>query len=98
MYTGNHFRNQKVLVAGFGRFGACLSAALSKAGYAVVVIDKQKSAFRRLPDSLQGFVIKEDAVMCMCWSPVRLEILVVLLAAARLGKDIRSCVRRRKTT
>lgn len=48
MFIRNHFRNQKVLAAGFGRFGACL-AALSKTGYAVVVIDKLKSAFGRLP-------------------------------------------------
>lgn len=28
MFTRNHFRNQKVLVAGFGRFGACLPSSL----------------------------------------------------------------------
>ena len=29
MFTRNQLRNQKVLVAGCGRFGACLAAALS---------------------------------------------------------------------
>lgn len=42
MFTRNQFRNQKVLVAGCGRFGACLAAALSEAGYDILVIDKQK--------------------------------------------------------
>ena len=58
MFTRNQFRNQKVLVAGCGRFGACLAAALSEAGYDILVIDKQKSAFRRLSDSFQGFEIE----------------------------------------
>ena len=57
MFTRNQLRNQKVLVAGCGRFGACLAAALSEAGYDILVIDKQKSAFRRLSDSFQGFEI-----------------------------------------
>ena len=43
MFTRNQFRNQKVLVAGCGRFGACLAAALSEAGYDILVIDKQKA-------------------------------------------------------
>lgn len=79
MFIRNYFRNQKVLAAGFGRFGACL-AALSKTGYAVVVIDKQKSAFRRLPDSCQAGNLSCTA------------------CGSKAGKDIRSCVRRRKTT
>lgn len=61
MFTRNHLRNQKVLVAGCGRFGACLAAALSEAGYDVLVIDKQESAFKRLCDSFQGFEIVGDA-------------------------------------
>ena len=61
MFTRNQFRNQKVLVAGCGRFGACLAAALSEAGYDILVIDKQKSAVRRLSDSFQGFEIEGDA-------------------------------------
>ena len=61
MFTRNQLRNQKVLVAGCGRFGACLAAALSEAGYDILVIDKQKSAFRRLSDSFQGFEIEGDA-------------------------------------
>ena len=55
MFTRNQLRNQKVLVAGCGRFGACLAAALSEAGYDILVIDKQKvpsdvflTAFRAL--------------------------------------------------
>lgn len=48
MFTRNQFRNQKVLVAGCGRFGACLAAALSEAGYDILVIDKQK----RLPSGV----------------------------------------------
>ena len=57
MFTKNHVRNQKVLVAGCGRFGACLASALSESGYDVIVIDKQESAFKRLCDSFGGFEI-----------------------------------------
>lgn len=97
MFIRNHFGNQKVLVAGFGRFGACL-AALSKTGYAVVVIDKQKSAFRRLPDSLQGFVITEDGVDVHVLDSCQDGNLSCTACGSKAGKDIRSCVRRRKTT
>lgn len=61
MFTKNHLRNQKVLVAGCGRFGACLASALSESGYDVIVIDKQECAFKRLCDSFGGFEIVGDA-------------------------------------
>ena len=38
-------------------------AALSEAGYDILVIDKQKSAFRRLSDSFQG--LKSKGIMRM---------------------------------
>ena len=97
MFIRNHFRNQKVLVAGFGRFGACL-AALSKAGYAVMVIDKLKSAFQHLSDSLQGFVIERSAANVHVLDSCQAGNLSCTACGSKAGKDIRSCVRRRKTT
>lgn len=52
---------------------------------------------------LSAGIMTCDAPSLVLWTGTigmfigRLEIYVVLLAAARLGKDIRSCVRRRKT-
>ena len=74
MFTRNHFRNQKVLVAGFGRFGACL------------------------PSSLQGFVITEDGVDVDVLDSCQAGNLSCTACGSKAGKDIRSCVRRRKTT
>lgn len=61
MFTRNHLRNQKVLIAGCGRFSACLASALGESGYDVIVIDKCEAAFKRLCDSFGGFEIVGDA-------------------------------------
>lgn len=61
MFYKNSKRKQKVLVAGCGRFGACLASSLSNSGYDVIVIDKDETAFLRLADTFGGFEIIGDA-------------------------------------
>jgi trk system potassium uptake protein len=43
-----------VLVIGCGRIGSSLATALSDAGHAVTVLDRDKGAFKRLPESWSG--------------------------------------------
>lgn len=61
MFYKNHKNTKKVLVAGCGRFGACLASSLSEADYDVIVIDKCAASFKRLSDSFGGFEIVGDA-------------------------------------
>jgi trk system potassium uptake protein TrkA len=46
-----------VIVVGCGRVGSELAVELEKAGHSVAVIDKDRNAFRNLPDSFTGKVI-----------------------------------------
>lgn len=59
-----------VIIAGCGRVGSLLAARLESEGHSVVVVDKDRAAFRRLPEdfggrTLQGIVfdrtVLEDA-------------------------------------
>ena len=46
-----------VVVVGCGRVGSELAGLLQSAGHDVAVVDKRKSAFRRLPSSFSGITI-----------------------------------------
>ncbi len=46
-----------VVVVGCGRVGSELAGLLESAGHAVAVVDKRKSAFRRLPSTFGGVTI-----------------------------------------
>ena len=50
-----------VVIVGAGRLGSSLAGSFSAKGYNVVVIDKEASAFRRLPVSFNGFQVHGDA-------------------------------------
>ncbi len=43
-----------VVVVGCGRVGSELAGALDKSGHSVAVVDKNASAFRRLPATFTG--------------------------------------------
>ncbi|MFL0578410.1 potassium channel family protein [Dietzia sp. 179-F 9C3 NHS] len=47
----------RVIIMGCGRVGAALATELDEAGHEVVVIDRQASAFVRLPDAFRGRTI-----------------------------------------
>ena len=49
------------IVIGCGRLGAIIASALSSRGIDVVIIDKSKDSFGRLPTSFTGFTIEADA-------------------------------------
>lgn len=48
----------RVVVMGCGRVGANLAVKLQAAGHAVAVIDRDPTAFRRLPDDFGGTTVK----------------------------------------
>ncbi len=48
----------RVVVMGCGRVGANLALKLQAAGHAVAVIDRDPTAFRRLPDDFGGTTVK----------------------------------------
>ena len=50
-----------LLVIGCGRTGSALASLLSKKGADVVVVDSDKSAFKRLSPEFTGFTILGDA-------------------------------------
>jgi len=54
-------KRKSVIVAGCGRLGACLAGSLSEQGNSVIVIDKDKDSFRRLPLNFSGFELEGDA-------------------------------------
>lgn len=59
----NLFKRKKnlVIIAGASRFGSGLAGILCDKGYEVVVIDKDKNAFCKLPDSFSGLTFDGDA-------------------------------------
>jgi len=50
------------VVVGCGRLGSLIAGRLSAAGIEVVVVDRDPSAFRRLPPTFSGFTLAGDAV------------------------------------
>lgn len=53
-------RTNFTVIIGCGRLGAGLAACLSKEGHSVVILDKDPSAFRRLPASYVGCTLTGD--------------------------------------
>jgi trk system potassium uptake protein TrkA len=49
------------LVIGCGRFGSSIAGILSGAGNDVVIVDRDKTSFRKLPPMFSGFTIEGDA-------------------------------------
>ena len=50
-----------MIIVGCGRLGANVANMFSTAGMEVVIIDKLKTAFNKLPSSYSGFQIEADA-------------------------------------
>lgn len=51
----------KVLIIGCGRLGANIAALASEKGQNVIVVDRNHSAFDRLPESFSGYRVTGDA-------------------------------------
>ncbi len=54
-------KQKTVIIAGCGRLGASLAGSLSEQGNNLIVIDKDKDSFRRLPLNFSGFELEGDA-------------------------------------
>ena len=61
LFSKTKNNNEYTIIAGCGRLGANLASALSDGGGDVVVIDKNKDAFRKLSPSFGGITITGDA-------------------------------------
>ncbi|MBQ7233605.1 MAG: TrkA family potassium uptake protein [Bacillales bacterium] len=55
------WKARPILVMGCGWFGSRVAGDLSLKGYSVFVIDKDQTAFRKLPDHFSGYEIIGDA-------------------------------------
>ena len=54
-------RNNYIIIAGCSRFGANIASILSSKDYEVVIIDIDKSNFRKISRDYSGFKIEGDA-------------------------------------
>lgn len=61
LFNTDYKSNRLNLIIGSGRLGASLANDLSEQGENVVIIDKSKSAFRKLAPSFGGITITGDA-------------------------------------
>ena len=55
-------KRERVIIVDCGRLGSRLATMLSNKGYQVVIIDNEKNAFRKLPESFGGFQVKADGI------------------------------------
>lgn len=53
--------NQYIIIVGCGRLGANLANTLSDSEKSVLIIDKDKSSFRKLSPSFSGIILTGDA-------------------------------------
>lgn len=51
---------KNVIVIGAGRLGASLAGSLSEKGFHVTIIDKDNTAFRKLPENFSGYRVFAD--------------------------------------
>lgn len=58
--TNKKVGKKNVIVIGCSRFGVKLAGSLSSLGYNLTIIDKDKSAFLKLPDNYSGYEVCAD--------------------------------------
>ena len=69
------------IVAGCSRLGASLAGKLSEQGYDVIIIDKDKDSFRKLPVSFSGFQVIGDATDPDILAEASIDKAILLIAA-----------------
>jgi trk system potassium uptake protein TrkA len=95
------FKKDKfVIVIGCGRFGSSIAGILSGAGNDVVLVDKCKESFRKLPAVFSGFTVEGDAcdesvlreagieradVVIVCTENDNVNVMVCQMAAKNFG-------------
>lgn len=63
----------KYIIVGCGRFGSSLAGMLSDGGKNVVVIDREKESFRRLPPNYGGFEVVADGIDPLAYTQARIQ-------------------------
>ncbi len=53
-------KRKNVIIVGCSRFGVKLAGSLSNIGYNITIIDKDETAFLKLPDNYSGFEVCAD--------------------------------------
>ncbi len=70
-----------VVIVGCGRFGSTLAGTLSSQGDSVVVIDREETAFAKLPPEFSGFRIAGDAAELSVLRQAKVEQADIVCAA-----------------
>lgn len=81
------FKTEKYIIVGCGRFGSSLAGILSEQGNNVVVIDREKDAFRRLPPQFSGFEVIGDGTDPDTYWQARIQSEDTLIAATNSDND-----------
>lgn len=74
-------KTEKFVIVGCGRFGSSLAGLLSGNGKNVVVIDRDKESFRRLPPQFSGFEVQGEGTDPNTFWQARLQPCDTLIAA-----------------
>lgn len=69
-----------IVIVGCGRLGSHLANQLSRAGYSVVVIDKDESTFNGLSPDFSGFRVDGDATQMAVLKEAKLKKADILIA------------------
>ncbi len=64
---------EKYIIVGCGRFGSSLAGLLSESGRNVVMIDREKESFRRLPPSYSGLEVVGDGIDPGTYAQARMQ-------------------------
>ncbi len=81
---------EKYIIVGCGRFGSSLAGLLSQNGKNVVVIDRVKESFRRLPPYYSGFEVVGDGTDPGIYLQARLRSTDTLIATT--DSDNENCM------
>ncbi|WP_208560661.1 potassium channel family protein [Marinilactibacillus kalidii] len=79
LFSTTDEKQRQYLVIGAGRLGANLANDLSERGEDVVIIDKTKSAFRKLAPSFGGMTITGDATNLSVLTEAQIEKAAVVI-------------------
>jgi len=63
----------KFIIVGCGRFGSSLAGLLSENGRNVVMIDREKESFRRLPPGYSGLEVVGDGIEPGTYAQARIQ-------------------------
>lgn len=91
-------RRNNVIIVGCSRFGVKLAGSLSSMGYNLTIIDKDESAFLKLPDNYSGYELCADGTDANVLKDCGIENTKMFIAvtesentnilAARIARDI----------